>query len=190
MNQHPSLFDVDPAPVVSIAEGRRRRDEGIRLIDNVTRLEPWRTNAERAVRSRCELGEPFSSNEIREDVGDPPKPNMFGALFKWAEREGLVKWDGHVTHSTKPERHAGMTEALVARMSADPVRDYMDAVLPTFPTGDASIAETIVFDNPHDHYANQILVTVWTDGAVTVAERGRDGQTWGRPWIPREKETW
>lgn len=74
-------------------------------------------------------------------------------------------------------------------MSADPVRDYMEAVT-TFPTGDAAMSETLVFDNPHERFYDQILVTVWTDGTVEVAQRGREGQTWGPPWDIRERETW
>ena len=99
---HPTLFGLD--------EGRRRRDRALRLVETATMFDPWRTNAERAVRYRCRLGEPFSANEIREDVGEPPRSAMFGALFKWAEREGLVEWKGEVTHSHKPEAHARMTK--------------------------------------------------------------------------------
>lgn len=112
---HPSLFEyaerlakID-GRVIGITEGRARRDRGIRLIDTATRFDPWRGNAERAVRHRCDIGQVFSSNEIREDVGDPPRPNMWGSVFKWAEREGLVTWKGELTPSDKASAHGRMT---------------------------------------------------------------------------------
>jgi hypothetical protein len=102
MSDHPTLFGV--------SEGRRLRDRSLRLIDTATRFDPWRNNAERAVRYRVALGEPFSANEIREDVGAPPRPNMFGSLFKWAERSALVEWKGEMTPSNRPEAHARLTK--------------------------------------------------------------------------------
>ena len=107
---HPTLF--------GLTEGRARRDKGIRLIDTATMFDPWRHNAERAVRNRCYIGQPFSANEIREDVGDPPRPNMFGSLFKWAERSGLVGWKGEMTPSDKPEAHARLVKLWHPRVSS------------------------------------------------------------------------
>jgi len=104
-------FDPEhPTTLWGVEEGRKRRDAGLRLIDTATMFDPWRGNAERAVRNRCFFGQPFSANEIREDVGSPPRPNMFGSLFKWAERQGLVEWKGEMTPSDRPEAHARLTK--------------------------------------------------------------------------------
>jgi hypothetical protein len=74
----------------------------------------------------------------------------------------------------------------------DEVRLYMAAALEArgyFPEGDNTLVRTIVYDHPFGK-DTQILVSVYTDGAIEVAERPAHGATWGAPWKRVEEESW
>jgi hypothetical protein len=61
----------------------------------------------------------------------------------------------------------------------------------TFPEGDDRLSRTLVFDHPDsDRWTTQILVSIYANGEIDVAERGKDGASWGRPWRLRELEAW
>lgn len=60
----------------------------------------------------------------------------------------------------------------------------------TFPVSDDALARTIVFDHPMEFHTTQVLVSIYADGSVEVAQRAAEGQTWGPPWTEREAEVW
>jgi hypothetical protein len=68
----------------------------------------------------------------------------------------------------------------------------MEAVLPDggFPDRDAWLRRTLVFDHPSDTHSIQVLVSIYADGSIEVAQRTNPGATWGPPWSIREAESW
>jgi len=97
------------AQLFDLAEGRRRRDEGVHKVTMAAVEDPWWTNAQRAIRALCDYGAPFSSNEVRAYCGDPPRANAMGALFRWAKQAGLIEFKGELARADHAAGHARVT---------------------------------------------------------------------------------
>jgi hypothetical protein len=106
-SDHPTLWGRE--------EGRRRRDEGIRLVTMAVDLDPWYANALRAIKAQTG---PFCSDHIRDYAGDPPRPNALGALFNQAAKAGLCEWRGELTQSERPEAHGRLIKLWHPQRSA------------------------------------------------------------------------
>ena len=50
---------------------------------------------------------PFTVDDLRDRVGDPPRPNAMGALTRHGARLGLIEQRGH-RQSRRKGRHAGI----------------------------------------------------------------------------------
>lgn len=89
-----------------LAEGRRRRDRGMRDAEAAT-WTGWRLVAERWLRHLAATGDPFTAEDLRELAGDPlgSSDNSMGALIAAAARRGEIVPVGFV-QATRPEAHA------------------------------------------------------------------------------------
>lgn len=66
----------------------------------------WLGRARRAVASLCQVGMPFTSDDVVAIAGDPPgSGNVVGALMRAIAREGWIRDTGSTTHSRRPEAH-------------------------------------------------------------------------------------
>lgn len=87
-----------------LEEGRRRRDDGQRLVgENVDA--DWRADAERWVAAAIRSGVAFSANELIEAVGSPDRPNAVGSIFGTVARAGLIEPVGY-TQGRRSSQHA------------------------------------------------------------------------------------
>ena len=88
-------------PALPFTEGRARRDAGLALLDDDTyETHPWLLDARRVAMALFARDGWVTIDRVREYVGDPPKPNMAGAVF----RHGWVS-TGEMIQSERPERH-------------------------------------------------------------------------------------
>lgn len=92
-----------------LAEGRRLRDEGAERAGDGTAgvlASAWREKAREALeRLAATASDPFSADDLVELVGEPPVPNMLGALFLSASRRDVIQPVGF-TVSRRPSAHA------------------------------------------------------------------------------------
>ena len=85
--------------------GMELRDAGV---ESVTEHAPgeWRSAADRVIVQLANAREPFTAEDVRRVVGDPPNhPNAMGARFLEAARAGLIRQVGRV-QPARPSRHA------------------------------------------------------------------------------------
>lgn len=66
--------------------------------------ENWQREARRIIGLFCDTGLPFSSDDVREVLADPPNLNALGALFRACANEGLIVEVGS-TRSRRPDAH-------------------------------------------------------------------------------------
>jgi hypothetical protein len=88
-----------------IGEGEALRDRGVdRVWDNAG--EKWRAEALEAIALCAAAGEPFTAEDIRAIVGDPPHHhNAFGAAFALCARRGIIRKVGY-RKATRASLHA------------------------------------------------------------------------------------
>ncbi len=86
-------------------EGRRLRDEGVRAVeDGPEERQRWREEARAWVRARAARPGTFAPDDLTLAVGVPPTPNLMGAVWLWANRQGLVEPVGF-TQATRASAH-------------------------------------------------------------------------------------
>lgn len=56
-----------------------------------TALSSWRYKALRCIEELADKGEPFTSDEVHFEIGDPSEPNQMGAAFRDAHGMGLIE---------------------------------------------------------------------------------------------------
>lgn len=89
---------------LSLLEGRRRRDAGIRLVQSNTDVD-FATAVQQAIRLLVRAGRPFSSDAVRWLVDvEPHHDNAWGAQVQAAIRSGLIRRVGTV-QSRRPKAH-------------------------------------------------------------------------------------
>ena len=87
-------------------EGRHLRDEGIAQVEGRRddALKLWRENARRWIAGRARRPGTFNADDLVTAVGLPPgHRNAIGAVWMWANREGIVQ----VVGMTKAKRSSG-----------------------------------------------------------------------------------
>lgn len=87
--------------------GRMFRDEGIATVINHTPLS-YRAHFSAAVLALARKQSPFTAEDVRDQVGDPPNHvNALPGLIQAEVRTGLIKKIGYV-QAKRPTSHARM----------------------------------------------------------------------------------
>jgi len=96
-------LDVRPSPADDLAEGRRRRDEGMALTEEADVFGRDKAVIDQAIAHLCEQQVRFSANDLRELLPHVRQP-LIGARVRANARAGLMR---HVdyTPSTLPSTH-------------------------------------------------------------------------------------
>lgn len=96
--EQPTFDDV-------LEEGRRRRDDGLRVATYSTDV-AWVRAADQAIRDLAAGGAPFTAEEVRRRVGPPiGSPNAMGSRFMAAARKGVIR--RHGTRQSERREAAG-----------------------------------------------------------------------------------
>lgn len=101
---------------MSIKEGRARRDAGVAAVDaaGVSGHKTWRPKAEAALAQLIRTESPFTADDLRGLVDEPPgHPNQIGALFLAASRRGEIRKLGYQQSRVK-SRQAGSLALWIA----------------------------------------------------------------------------
>jgi hypothetical protein len=80
------------------------RDGGISLVDRNT-ARGWKDEADSVIRGLARAGHPFTAEDVRKWLPDPPKPNAMGARFMNAVRKKWIVKIGY-TNASRKEAHA------------------------------------------------------------------------------------
>jgi hypothetical protein len=88
-----------------VEEGRALRDKGMEQLRLTELHDFWPSNADRAIRVLAQYGQPFSVEDVREMVGEPSRPNQWGARFMSAARNGVIERCGF-TQASHAAGHA------------------------------------------------------------------------------------
>lgn len=90
-------------------EGAARRDQGMQL--SLDALQPaWRSVAEDVLDDLIESGHPFTTDDLRDRVGDPTgtgSARALGGMIAGRYRKGQIRAVGFST-SRQPQRHGGL----------------------------------------------------------------------------------
>lgn len=89
--------------LAAAGEGETRRDVGMAKVLDAS--EEWRDDAMIAIRGLAAERAPFTAEDVRAIVGDPPRPNAMGAVFHLAARRGWIRKVGY-RKATRPSLHA------------------------------------------------------------------------------------
>lgn len=101
---------------MSIKEGRGLRDVGIAAVDaaGMAAHKTWRPKAEAALDQLIRAESPFTADDLRALVDEPPgHPNQIGALFLAASRRGEIRKLGYQQSRVK-SRQAGSLALWIA----------------------------------------------------------------------------
>jgi hypothetical protein len=91
-------------PMLTGLEGR---DFGVKRVDANT-PDAWRIACDIAIAKLASTLKPFTAEDVRATVGDPPNhPNAMGARFLAAARAGLLEKQGY-TSPSRPSSHASV----------------------------------------------------------------------------------
>lgn len=83
--------------------GAALRDEGQQRAERSSGT--WSEAASEAIVLLAERGQPFTANDVRDLVGDPPVPNSMGTAITNAHRAGLIRFLRY-ERSARTKRHA------------------------------------------------------------------------------------
>lgn len=93
--------------VIRIKQAEQKRDQGIARADSAANLS-WKETARRIVWDLIQKGDPFTSDDVWEKLGDHPdkthEPRALGAIIKRAAKAELIEPAGF-TKSTIPRGH-------------------------------------------------------------------------------------
>jgi hypothetical protein len=64
----------------------------------------WADRAHNAILALAATGKPFTANDVRDQVGPPPKPNMVGPALSSAAKQGLIVKIGGTAATRRPRR--------------------------------------------------------------------------------------
>ncbi len=70
----------------------------------MTWLPPWYFDTLEALRVLARSGEPFTSDDLHDRVGEPPHHNMQGRVFTYAQKMGLIQPTGCFVPSRRCSR--------------------------------------------------------------------------------------
>jgi hypothetical protein len=71
-------------PRLPCRDGRRTGDVSVGI------LSEWRYRALRCIEELADKGEPFTSDDVHYEIGDPPHMNQMGAAFRDAHGMGII----------------------------------------------------------------------------------------------------
>jgi hypothetical protein len=94
-------------PTLDIAEGRRRRDEGIARVLDAPAQDVWREEAY-AWLAALPSGWHVTSTDLVDALGMPPSANAVGAVMRAAGTRGLLVPTETYISSTRPTCHAAV----------------------------------------------------------------------------------
>lgn len=94
--------------------GEALRDQGMARVLMFTPDE-WKARALEAIGELARTGEPFTSEELRAIVGDPPKANAMGSIFNAAAMRKII-------------RHCGWRKASRPGMHATDLREWIGTI--------------------------------------------------------------
>jgi hypothetical protein len=69
--------------------------------------ETWKDDAANMIAAYAASGLPFSSDDLRKSLREPPNPNMWGTAFRAACNRGIITSTG-TRESTTPSRKGGL----------------------------------------------------------------------------------
>lgn len=98
------LANLPTQPTQGLAQGRALRDAGAAVVGSTAPghlVTSWRNRAEASLARAIASGETFSADDLVEEVGLPPRPNMLGALFLHAAKADRINAVGFAP-STRP----------------------------------------------------------------------------------------
>jgi len=88
-------------------EGQILKDEGVAQVTRNNK--EWVEDAMEVIHWFAGLDEPFTADNIRQMVGDPPHPNCIGAAFRNASKAGKIKFEGYQQSKRKGARARVLT---------------------------------------------------------------------------------
>ena len=105
---------MDSGPLFDLAEGRRRRDEGMARVDEnpSDAAQAWKSAARSWVQRRAQQPGEFNGDDLRAAVGPPPHhPNAMGPIWAWAVKHGVIRLVGYRQRRAAGSRRAGSPRA-------------------------------------------------------------------------------
>lgn len=97
--------------------GLELREEGVARVDRATDAK-WKSRCDTVIRTLAQSGLPFTAEDVREQVGDPPRQNAFGSRFLKANSSGLIEKVGYQT-ARRPEAHARILPVYKGRLDIE-----------------------------------------------------------------------
>ena len=91
---------------LDLAQGPALRDAGTNSV--LDRNQEWAQKAERLLFLLAVSGYDFSAEDIYEEIGPPPHPNLMGAVFLRASKAKKIVPTGRVVRAERDARHASM----------------------------------------------------------------------------------
>jgi hypothetical protein len=69
----------------------------------------WEADARAALEKVARMGHPFDAYDLtqRADLREPPNSSMWGALFREASKDGVIRWVG-ARKSRRPQRRGSL----------------------------------------------------------------------------------
>jgi hypothetical protein len=100
-----------------MTSGQTLKAQGIaRVMANPT-TPPWQSAARAAIMDLALAGQQFTAEDVRSRVGDPPTPNIMGAMLNVAARKGIIRRAG-IDAARRSSAHARMVSTWEAGPSA------------------------------------------------------------------------
>lgn len=101
---------------LDLVEAIRRREQGIAEVEAHSDAE-YRYRLIRAIQILADGGQEFTADDCRRIAGDPPAtthPNIAGALFNAAAKQGLIRMVGYGL-SSRPQGHGNLVRRWIGR---------------------------------------------------------------------------
>lgn len=91
----------------SLLDGEALRDEGMARVSEGEARQAWLARGVDVI-EQIGTGTVFSADDLHDEIGEPPHPNLWGPLFNRAKAEGLIRVTGYAP-SYRRSRHAALT---------------------------------------------------------------------------------
>jgi hypothetical protein len=95
--------------------GHDLRDEGVARVDRATDAD-WKGRCDSVIRTMAQSGLPFTAEDVREWVGNPPRQNAIGSRFLKANRDGIIDKVGY-RMARRPEAHSRVVAVYEGRIA-------------------------------------------------------------------------
>jgi len=91
---------------LELGQGPALRDAGTNSV--LDKNQEWALRAERFLHLLAVSGWDFTAEDVTEEIGAPPHPNLMGAVFLRASKAGYIVPTGRVVRASRDARHASM----------------------------------------------------------------------------------